>query len=478
MNMIKSQFLLFGCILNVALKFNILAFNLRPLITKYEGRSHQYVGVSTEIGFLYQEDSAKDTGKISNFRNGITESLSDNGAFACVSQLSSNDSYEIDSVAHLYPTTTDLVMRIPSDTFTQKKSFAKSLAEKELWLMQRIQALDIPYFPEFSILVHYSLLPQVMAPIFALLAWMVSLPMAGSLICFLNAQDIINTAIKWSVQRPRPMWYTKGLIRSPKNSSSSVASWEADYSFPSAHTQFFAGLAFCACEMGTKGPARLGMMSALAFGALIGVTRSFLGVHWPSDTSLGLLLGAVLGTLWGRYDPYAWLLHQASPLLSLSVATTFTGALTCLLHLARRVTPEAENHKLAEWGDNLISHYSVNPESSKLKFLPKQRQLRSKVAMLSTVFFTLAYTAFYSKHLPTAMMEPMKDNFVQAIIGLGGMSGVVTLLKRRFTVMPKLIQRSVGAKTALKAAAYAGICAWVLLLTQLASHRLVYLLGF
>jgi hypothetical protein len=71
----------------------------------------------------------------------------------------------------------------------------------------------------------------------------------------------------------------------------------------------------------------------------------------------------------------------------------------------------------------------------------------------------------------------MKDKMIQTLVGLGGMSGTITIIKRRFSTMPLLLKRSVGAKTALKAAAYAGICAWTLLLTQLVSHRLSFLLG-
>jgi hypothetical protein len=146
------------------------------------------------------------------------------------------------------------------ETSTPRTSYEKEslplrarLVQEELQLMKRIHNIQFPGFRRFSMAIHYSLLPQVMAPIFAVLAWMVSLPMAGSLICFLNAQDILNSAIKWSIQRPRPMWYSNSsdqLVES--KGTSSVASWEADFSFPSAHTQFFAGLAFCACAMMTK----------------------------------------------------------------------------------------------------------------------------------------------------------------------------------------------------------------------------------
>jgi hypothetical protein len=127
------------------------------------------------------------------------------------------------------------------------------------------------------------------------------------------------------------------------------------------------------------------MGSALAFGALIGVTISYLGVHWPSDTTFGLVLGAGLGTLWGHHDPYAWLVYQGLPLLSLGVASGMTASLTLLLVLARRLTPDIDSERLTEWGQNLSS-YALEGDTTKAAVLPKGRNIRSKIAMLSTVY--------------------------------------------------------------------------------------------
>ena len=108
-----------------------------------------------------------------------------------------------------------------------------------------------------------------------------------------------------------------------------------DLSFPSAHTQFFSGLAFCGC--GLLGWPAAG---ALAFALTIGLTRNYLSVHWPTDTLAGLMIGGALGLLWGRHDPYAMLVAAANPALSLAVASGVSALLVGLLLAVRRLVPE------------------------------------------------------------------------------------------------------------------------------------------
>ena len=79
----------------------------------------------------------------------------------------------------------------------------------------------------------------------ALIVWLISLPRGASLVIFVCASDLVNTAVKWAVQRPRPRW----ILPDDAGLLSPVGAWEVDLSFPSAHTQFFGGLAFCACAM-------------------------------------------------------------------------------------------------------------------------------------------------------------------------------------------------------------------------------------
>ena len=372
----------------------------------------------------------------------------------------------------------------------QQLSFGDKLNQQELRLMRSIQR--IPGLRPLSLAIHYSLMPQVVTPALALIAWLVSLPAAASLICFVCAQDIINTAIKWSVNRPRPLWYSDDTGLDAKYGASS---WEADYSFPSAHTQFFTGLAFCASTLsgactGTTRAWGLGLASA--FGMVIGITRNYLGVHWPTDTTFGLVLGAALGTAWGTLDPYAWLLKSASPALSLGVATAFTGTLTLLLLLVKRVVDPVDEDTLARYCANVYASLpeGLRNDKGSISYMPRPRQLGSKVSMLVTVWCTLAYTALCPAHLPTALMEPMGQigyRITQATVGIGGLSGFGLVLKRTLVQRVKQLysrqspyawlQRGQNGKTLFKGLAYAGICAWTFILSQLASHQLRSVIG-
>lgn len=66
----------------------------------------------------------------------------------------------------------------------------------------------------------------------------------------------------------------------------------SDYSFPSGHT----GAAFAAASALLFGKNRLGI-PALILATLIGFTRLYLYVHYPSDVLAGALLGIMLGWL-------------------------------------------------------------------------------------------------------------------------------------------------------------------------------------
>ena len=74
--------------------------------------------------------------------------------------------------------------------------------------------MQAPGMLHLSLGVHYSLLPKVITPLLALIVWLISPPVGASLITFVCASDLLNTALKWAVQRPRPRWYSPdaGLV--------------------------------------------------------------------------------------------------------------------------------------------------------------------------------------------------------------------------------------------------------------------------
>lgn len=92
-----------------------------------------------------------------------------------------------------------------------------------------------------------------------------------------------NLLIKNLVQRPRPyVTFADLQILIPKPS---------EFSFPSGHTSssFAAAAAICACL-----PKKYGI-PAMILAALIGFSRLYVGVHYPTDVLAGAILGILLG---------------------------------------------------------------------------------------------------------------------------------------------------------------------------------------
>ncbi len=361
--------------------------------------------------------------------------------------------------------------------------FRDKLAKQEFRLLRLIQRT--PGLLPIALGVHYSLLPKVITPLLALIVWIISLPAGASLITFVCAGDLVNTVIKWGIQRPRPRWYAGS---SEQGLAAQCGAWEVDLSFPSAHTQFFSGLAFCASAMHG-----VSMLPALAFGVVIALTRNFLSVHWPTDTLTGLVVGGGLGMLWGAHDPYAALVAARSPALSIAAATGLAGGLLLLMLLMRAIVPPPSAITRQAWYANALSSLppderqstSIDPEK-----MLKPRSLRSKIPMITTVWCTVAATAFYPSALPTAVLEPMGGpvaRFAHAAVGVSGLFAVA-LLK---TAVGKLKLGRFGgrwrsgsheswalsAKAALKCLTYVGICSWVFLLSQICARALLGRLG-
>lgn len=90
--------------------------------------------------------------------------------------------------------------------------------------------------------------------------------------------------LKQTLRRPRPYIALAGI-------TSEVAPPD-EFSFPSGHS---AAAVVVVTVVGTTYPAVFPLLAPLA--ALIGVSRVYLGMHYPSDVIAGALLGAAAGAV-------------------------------------------------------------------------------------------------------------------------------------------------------------------------------------
>lgn len=104
---------------------------------------------------------------------------------------------------------------------------------------------------------------------------------------------IDNVILKNVVARTRPYDVIEGLT--------SLVGSQKDYSFPSGHT----GSAFAAAVVMFRGLPKKYGIPILVFACLMGLSRLYVGVHYPSDVLGGVLIGTGIallthwfGTVW------------------------------------------------------------------------------------------------------------------------------------------------------------------------------------
>jgi membrane-associated phospholipid phosphatase len=110
----------------------------------------------------------------------------------------------------------------------------------------------------------------------------------GGLVLLAGLSSLLDSPIKLAVNRPRP---TSDLVQ--------VFSTENGSGFPSGHAMFatvvMGFLAYLAViHLRRRSLKLLSFAGLLALIILTGISRVYLGVHWPSDVVGGYLIGAVL----------------------------------------------------------------------------------------------------------------------------------------------------------------------------------------
>ena len=106
---------------------------------------------------------------------------------------------------------------------------------------------------------------------------------------------LLNQMLKALIERPRPEMAAEQMAALGVDS----------FAFPSGHAQssaiFYGFLAFLIWQhVRRPWPRRLGVTVMLAMIVLVGISRVYLGVHWPSDVAGAYIIGALWLLLWTR----------------------------------------------------------------------------------------------------------------------------------------------------------------------------------
>lgn len=105
--------------------------------------------------------------------------------------------------------------------------------------------------------------------------------------------SVITTAMKVTFDRPRPF---------VNNSSLVPVYYLKHYSFPSGHTSEAFSMA---TSLSLSFPKWYVIVPSYAFASMVGYSRVYLGVHFPSDVIAGALVGT--GSAWLTYKVNQWL---------------------------------------------------------------------------------------------------------------------------------------------------------------------------
>jgi undecaprenyl-diphosphatase len=161
-------------------------------------------------------------------------------------------------------------------------SAVHSVALAHAWLVDASLVLDAVGGGRFATAVVAVVAVVLLVSGGARRPWGVRTYTAGFLVVSAAGGSLINSAIKQAVERPRPPWNGLWL-------------YEGSFSFPSGHSQagltVWAALALIALVVLSGWLRWVVAAPLLVLAVAIGVSRTVIGVHWPTDVLGGWAMG-------------------------------------------------------------------------------------------------------------------------------------------------------------------------------------------
>ena len=156
-------------------------------------------------------------------------------------------------------------------------------------ILKVFQSIRNPILNALFLILTISTEVPVIVILSAIMYWCINKKYGQKLLFALTSNIAINTGIKEFVKAPRPIG-TEGL-------KSLRVSTATGYSFPSGHTQtattFWTSLMIIFKKKWTY---ILGTIIILG----VGISRLYLGVHWPVDVIFGWIFGIVFTVIFAK----------------------------------------------------------------------------------------------------------------------------------------------------------------------------------
>lgn len=194
----------------------------------------------------------------------------------------------------------------------------------DIWLTQAIQNMGEWLTPLMKLFTWLGY-PQAYMIIIAVIYWSLDRKLGLRLALFLPVTAVLNSLLKQAFHAPRPFWLEPD-IRAIRVSNG--------FGMPSGHAQASTAWLYAASLLKKRGFWILA--AGVAF--MVGISRVYLGVHFPGQVLLGWLIGILVLSLFIRYERrvLSWFLkrrfaHQLAFISGTSLLMLLLGALILIL---------------------------------------------------------------------------------------------------------------------------------------------------
>lgn len=168
----------------------------------------------------------------------------------------------------------------------------------DIWLIQLLQSFGDWFTPIMSFFTWLGY-PQAYMIIIAVIYWSIDRKLGLRLAIFLPVVASLNSIMKQALVSPRPYWIDPGIEAIRVSNG---------FGMPSGHAQASTVWLYAAAIVKKRGF----WIAAITLSTMVGLSRIYLGVHFPSQVLAGWLTGILVVILFVQVEErlLSWFLHR------------------------------------------------------------------------------------------------------------------------------------------------------------------------